>query len=673
MERIVINTFGRGLDTTRNPTLIQPGYARVSRNLLHNRGENRAELRAGIDRVWATRWSNNPVYGLFEYINTSGTITRLAQVNGSLRSFTLTPTDTPVEIDAGHQTTGIARFSQFLGVWVEADNGSANYIGNGTNGYPFQIVAPTSTHTVVDNGGGVLVGTLRYDYARFSSITGEISPAFGTAVSLASSSRQNRVSVSIATSEQFDQIRFYRTRAGGTQYYELATVAISAGTATYDDNIADSGLTTVSPIHTSAGASNTDRPGAAVDVVQHRGRVHLVMNASSRHRWSGLNNFSFDSTTTARHDVEVDDGDYLRRAISYDGALVLFKDNSIHLKNGDVDELSFTWQIVSNKSAGIGSYCPHTVVATPIGIIFLSSCGVYLYRPGMRGPERISDNIQDTLDSLDYSRRLFFTADYDPCMRAYLLSVTPSGQTTNTETYVYFIDTGAWGQFIYGMGNIHPSNWALMHNGSTEMKVYVGETEGYVYETETSNNSDGVTSGTEAGTATGGTATTLVDSGAAFRTTGDGLTDLSATIQTGTGTYESQEISSNTGTELTTSTWTTTPSTQSYWVGAIEGILSLGRIDAGTAGYKRFIRINFEFQSQTHSIPLLLGFTMDGDTQPTAVSSVTQTGIFRASILVNRIGVGISPYIRTVGNDNQFEILKIEVDYHDLANRLPRT
>ena len=69
MPRIVIDKFGKGLDTTRNPTLVQPGYARVSQNLLHNRGDNRAELRSGIDRIWATRPSNDPVYGLFEYVN----------------------------------------------------------------------------------------------------------------------------------------------------------------------------------------------------------------------------------------------------------------------------------------------------------------------------------------------------------------------------------------------------------------------------------------------------------------------------------------------------------------------------------------------------------------------------------------------------------------------------
>ena len=675
MKRFLINNFGRGLDTTRNPTLVKPGYARISRNLLHNRGDDRAELRAGIDRVYATRPSNNPVYGLYEFINNSGTISRLVQVNGSLRTFTLSPGDLTTEIDTGHQTSGLSRFTTFLNFWIQADNRDNNYIGNGTVAYPFQIAAPTSNPTVANAAGaGLSTGTYRYDYARYSSTTGEISPAYGTASSVTTTAANSRVNftLSLTASEQFDQYRIYRTKVGGTQYYEVTTRAV-ASPDVYTDSTSDASLTTVSTIHTSAGASKTDRPVAATDVIYHRGRVHLIglTGARSRHRWSQINSFSFDSTTDARHDVESDDGDFFWRGFSYDGALILMKDHSIHIMNGDVDELSFTWQTVSDKDTGIGCYCPFTSVATPIGIIFQGECGVYVYRPGMREPQRISDTIQDDIDDLDYSRRLLFVGGYDPCNRAYLLSVTPSGAATNTRTYAYFIDTGYWSDWRFGMGNLDAANWALIHNTTSRMKAYLGESEGWVYESDADTGNDGVTSGTESGTATGGSATSVTDTTAAFRTTGDGLTDITATIRAaGTNNYESQEISSNTGTILTTATFTTTPASgDTYYVGAIEGILSLGRFDFDDAGYKRFHAINFEFQSQTHTASLLLGFTVDGDTQPTTVTSFSQSGIFRISVPVNRIGVGISPYIRTVGTDHPFEILKVEIDYDLLGQR----
>ena len=682
MGRITITDFGRGLDVVSNPTLVKPGYARISRNLLHDRGDNRAKLRNGFTRQYYTRTANAPVYGLYEYISNAGTSTLLCQTNGTLESFTLALSGAKTTVDASHQSTGIPRFCQFLNFWLEADNRDNNYIGNGTAGYPLQIAAPSiaftatavADATAASFGSGLLeVGTYLYDYARYSSVTGEISPARGTSVSVTTTAGNQRVTLNasaISATEQFDQIYIYRTKVGGTKYYYVATITPANFDSGQTDATTDASLTTVSTIHTSAGASNTDRPAAASDVVYHRGRVHLVglSGARSRHRWSQLNAFQFDSTTDARHDVDVDDGDFLTRAVSYDGTLVLFKEHSIHIMNGDVNELDFTWQVASDRNTGIGAYCPHTVVATPVGIIFQGECGVYLYRPGS-SPKLISDTIQSDLDSLDYSRRNLFAAGFDQCNRAYLLSVTPDGVTTNTRTYAYFVDTGYWSD--WRLGGLSAASWASMHS-SSKIKPFFGDTIGYVYETDTSNGTDGVPSGTETGTATAGSATSITDSGAAFFTTSDDLLGLSATVISGTSD-ETQAISSNTGTALTTATFSTVvPAAGStYYVGAIEGILSLGRINAGTAGYKRFTRLNFEFESQADGINLLLGFTVDGDTEPTTTTAVSTSGVFRRSIIVNRIGVGLSPYVKIIGVNHSFEILSIEVDYLDLPGRLP--
>ena len=610
MKRLTLSNFGKGLDSTRNPSLVKEGYARISQNLLHNRGDNRAELRAGINLQYSSAIAAVPIYGFHEYINNSGTTTNILQTNGVVYSWT---SSSNASIDGSHQATNLPRFSQALNFWLEADHRDNNYIGNGTAGYPFQIAAPSvaftatavADATAADFGSGLLtVGAYQYDYSRYSTVTGEVSPPRGTAVSVTTTAGNQRVTLNssaISATEQFDQIQIYRTLAGGTKYFELAKVTAAQFDAGVTDGTTDAVLQTqtVSTNHTSAGASKTSRPEAATDVVVHRGRIHFVglSGARSRHRWSQLNSFTFDSTTDARHDVDVDDGDFLWRAFSYDGSLVLFKDHSIHVMNGDVNELSFTWQVGSDKHAGIGAYCPFTAVATPIGIIFQGECGVYLYRPGMKAPQLISDAIQETLEGLDYSRRLFFVGGYDHCNRAYFLSVTPSGQTTNTRTYVFFIDTGFWSTWVFGDGAYYPSVWGSFHS-SSRLKAFFGSTAGLVYETDTTTSDEGTN---------------------------------------------------------------------------IEGILSLSRLDCGSSGYKRFLRINYEFQSQTHGNALLLGYTIDGDTQPTTTTSITQTGIFRASILVNRIGLGLSPYISTEGTNNAFEILKVEVDYAELTGRLPQS
>lgn len=671
MPRISINEFGKGLDSTTNPTLLAQGYARNSQNLLHNRGQNRAELRRGIDRVWATRTANAPVYGLFEYINNAGTITRLCQTNGVLESFSLTPGTAKSTVDTGHQSTGLPRFTQFLNYWLEADARDNNYIGNGTTGYPFQIAAPTTAPTISYPAAGVLNGTYQYDYARYSSVTGELSPAYGTAVPATASNQTVRVTINLlSTIEQFDQVRIYRTEVGTTgPYFEVATVNVSS--LPYDDNNSDDALTTLSTIHTTAGASKTDRPAAATDICIHRGRIHMVglSGARSRQRWSQIGSYSFDSTTDARHDVEQDDGDFLWRCLSFDGSLVLMKDRSIWVMNGDVDEQSFTWQVASPRDAAIGAYCPFTAVSCPNGIIFQGENGIYLFRPGGE-PKRISDPIQDELESLNYDQRLLFCGGFDPVERAYLVSVAGNGESTNTITFAYFIDTGYWSRWSYGMGRIYPSVWGAFHTG--RLKLYLGSSNGYAYETNSSTGNDGVTAGTETGTLSAATSTTITDSAASFRTTGDGLLGIPATVQDSTGAYQTQEVTSNTGTAITTASWSTTPSIgQTYYVGAIEGILSLGRFDCGESGQKRFIRLNVEFQSSSNSVPISLGFTIDGDSAPTSFQLHSTNGRFNGSITVNRIGIGLSPFIRVMGTDATLEVLRIEIDYVAFPARLP--
>lgn len=676
MPRYTIDKFGLGLDSTRNPSLLPEGKLRNTVNFLHNRGEDRAELRKGILRVTNTRTTNVPIYGFYEFINNSGTTTRLRQTNGTLQSFTLTAGDTPSTVDASHQSTNIARFASALNFWLEADHRDNNYIGNGTTGYPFQIVAPTPAFTVVAAAGGArTAGTYQYDYARYSSVTGEISPAYGTAVpvTLSGGNLQSTVTnATITTTEQFDQVRIYRTKVGETgPYYRLATITVASFNSGYTDNTIDTSLTTLSTIHTDAGATNTTRPEAATDVVFHRGRIHWIglSGVRSRHRWSQLLAYEHDSTTDARHDVDPDDGDFLWRGFSIDGALVLMKDHSIHLMNGDVDELSFSWEVASDKDTGIGAYCPFTAVATPLGIIFQGECGVYVYRPGGR-PIKISDDIQDDLDDLDYSRRLFFVGGYNPCERIYYLSVTPNGGTTNTVTKAYAIDTNKWMNVSWGDALISPSLHGLFHNGSSRMKGYFGSSDGYVYETDDSGGSDGVISGTKTGTATGGSTTTITDTGASFYTSGDGLTGLVATKQVSDGSYQSRLISSNTGTIVTVASafTTATASGDTYYVGGIPGVLSYGRIDFGEAGYKYVGRITYEFQQQSHSIRLQLGYTVDNDSQPTTFEATLQDK-FTFSIPVNRTCIGISPYIRTIGTGNSVELLKIEIDYVPCGQR----
>ncbi len=686
MPRYTITKFGRGLDTTRNPSLLQPGFAQQSINLLHNFGDDRVKLRGGFLRALAnqpgTVNGNFFLYStLYEFIKNDGTIIKLWAAAKALQSFTTTYATGTTSIGTLSATT-VNRFETYLNFCLIANNKNQNYITNGISLYPLDTAAPSTTiNAILGNSGNMSVGVYTYGYALYSSITGEISPALQSIYTVTTTSGHQQVthtpSSPLSTVQQFDSIKFYRTKVGlVAPYYLLATMTITALNAGYVDNIADSSLTVLSTIHDANGAVSTSVVEAAQDIVQHRGRCHFIglNGAPSRHRWTQLLAYETDSTTDARHDVEPDDGDALVRGISYNGVLVLFKQHSIHIMVGDVDQTGFVWQVVSDKTTGIGAYFPWTVVSTPIGVIFCGEHGVYSYHP-MLGLSRISTNIQGTVDSWYSASTDFFRASYDEDLRAYLLITKSSA--TNYMCHVYYIDTQFWTQFKLCTETVsNPLQFTTfqpMHDANSKIVTYAidngaGNLLRYDKTVQT-DYADAAYSGTI--TSINGT-THVIDSTANFTTTGEGIVDADVMLVDLAGNYEIAIVNSNTATDINTGGYVVTlPAVnRKYYVGCLMGILSLGFTDFGEAGYKRITRMTFEFQRQTHSVNLILGFTVDNDAAPT-ITFVTSQQNFALTIPVNRVGVRIAPYIKTIGNANPFELLRIEVDYLVLPARLP--
>ena len=689
MTTATLTEFGRGADTSNNPTLLPPGVCRQSINMLHNRGFNRAALRKGITRLNHTRLpaSDQVTYGLYEYTSAAGVRTKLAltPINGTQAQLTSVST-TKTSIRTSITLATKVGFATAFNFWLFASGSAnaagtaANWIGNATVAYPYGD-SPSDAIVPTAGAAGALTGTFYYTYSRLSSTTGELSdPSSAGAVSVALVAQRAALGFgALTTNEQFDQVRIYRTKVGTTgPFYKVTDIAISSLPTT--DNATDASLTVLSTQHTLAGATKTSRMEAANDVVFYRGRIHWVglKGNLSRQRWTQLLSFVSDSTTDARHDIDADDGDTAVRGFSIDGCLALFKEHSIHIMDGDIDEKSFTWQVASDRSVGIGAYAPWTAVSTPVGIIFMGENGIYAWRPRTGGPKLISGpdrqdplapSIQTTLEAANQAQRLNFDAFFDPVERLYVINFAGASATTNNQSWAYSIESGTWSQWKWGMGNTRPTASALMHNSSSRLKAYFADQYGYVYETNTDLGSDGPISGTQTGTATGGSDTTVVDSGASFYATGDDLEKLSVTVEKTGPLFETQLISSNTGTTLTTPSWTSDPAAADlYFVGALEGVLSFGRMDMGKAYDKAFQAINIEFQKQTVDIHIIVGFTIDGDTEPTTIYSLVQTGGFRLSIPVERTGVGLSPYIRIIGTNAAFELIKLEVEYLQLMS-----
>ncbi len=690
MPRYTITNFGRGLDTTRNPSLLQPGFAQSSINLLHNFGEDRVKLRGGFARVMQTV---GPLDGekqnLYEFIKNDGTTKKLFSSGTALYSFTNTFSSGLTSVGSLAASTS-DRFETYLNWCLITNNGSGNYITDGTSShfYPLDTTAPTGTiNSTLGGPGNLSVGAYVYGFARYSSITGEISPAYQSALSVTTvaGSQQNTMTpaVAFAVVQQFDQFKIYRTKVNTVgPFFLVDTITVAAFNAGWLDNIADSSLTVLSTIHDANGAVDTSVVENAVDVFQHRGRAFFVglTGHPSRIRWTQLFAFETDSTTDARHDLEPDDGDTAVRGISYNGIAVFFKQHSIHILVGDVDQTGFVWQVVSDKTTGIGAYFPYTAVPTPIGICFCGERGIYSYHP-QTGINRISTNIQAHIDSWNFARKNDFRATYDEATRAYLLVYKVADTNFYTRMLAYYIDTGFWSEWIVASdndtsnNNLTPSSFAQMHDPNGLLTTYATDNQSTLIRYDSTKQADYSFNGSiYSGTITSISGTNhVIDSGASFPTAGDGLTGDFIIIVNTAGAFSLSSIVSNTSTNITTGTFSVVVPTvgYKYYVGSLTGLLSLGFSDMGEAGYKRITRISFMFQRQTHSVNLIVGFTIDNDTAPTTTFVTLQNTGFSITIPVNRVAQRIAPYIKTIGNANPFELLKIEVDYLVLPARLP--
>jgi len=90
------------------------------------------------------------------------------------------------------------------------------------------------------------------------------------------------------------------------------------------------------------------------------------------------------------------------------------------------------------------------------------------------------------------------------------------------------------------------------------------------------------TPSTDSGTATGGSTTTLQDTGKSWST--NQWANYTVTVYGGTGAVESKVITSNTSNTLTVPTWTAPDSTSKYIINTPSGILSGSTTPTWTQG-----------------------------------------------------------------------------------------
>lgn len=690
MPPITIRDFGRGRNSDKNPSQLTPGEARDSLNLWHSRVDE-AQARLPVDRVWATRPNGAaPVLCAFQF-KAGSTEYRITKQGDKLYSFTLTPSTALTQLKTGLDSTHLPGVAVANGLAFIADWQAKNYVTDGTASgtNELQKAAPSSSAFSLASAGtatGNAAATITYWYSDVDAFSGaESPPCAAKTVSRTADQGVTVTNVSLDFTTPWTTKKLYRTIAGSDQPYLVAS-GLDASDFPYADTSLDTALTTVSTIHDSDGNASVEKPSAAKHACWHRGRLFLANFANSgsdtptRVRWSRiLEPTQFENTTSAAWDGTKNDGaGEVTGIVSFRGALVIFKRYSIWVMNGDENQSNFSFFQV----ASVGCIAPRTI--RKFGnerILFLSANGVYSF--DMHSAVCVSDMVEPDFATLALSTRSdFMCAGVNPAKRAYLVSVSPSGASTNTKTHVLNLDAGAWGRHELGIGVMVPSCYSdtsdegPIRNSTDLVKLYVGDESGYLYETDsTAAVGDGVTSGTVSATVTGYAANVTTASAASFRTTGDTLKGLPMTLlRAADSTYETVAITSNTGMAITHAAFSgTNPAVgDTIYVGAFQATLSLGRVGGATTNKKRFVRMGVGFEKEaTFTYNLRMGYTLDGDSVPTSTQNVDQSTGFRATREVNRRAVAVSPYFDMIGPVIAFEPIVIELDVIPLNRELP--
>lgn len=687
-----ITTYGRGRYTASNPSVIPNGAARDSLNLLHNVGFNTAKDRNAINRAWAARSSNARMLWAFEYVKSDLTKLILSKCGTELcAAADIAAGTTPAAIKTGLSSNFIPSGANANGYVFIADS-ATNYVSDGTSAgtNELQKTAPTGVITGASGGTatGNAAGAVLYCYTDVDAYSGaESPPSAYITVTRTADQGVSLTNVSLTFTTPWTTKKFYRTAAGGTQFYLVVsgiTAANFAASLSADVTL-DSALTTLSEVHDEDGVTVIEKPGAAKHLCWHRGRLFLANFSGSPTllRWSReLEPTQFSNLEQAQFQVGKLEGDEITGLVSFRGSLVVFKTNSVWVMNGDLEETNFT---LFCRVPGRGCVCPRTIVNDgDQRIFFLSANGVLWFDLASVPQVPVSDPIADDVRDLDFTNRSgLMVAGKDPHERLYKLAVTPVGASANTKVHVLNLDTGAWGRDEYGMGIIQVTcftdtgNLGPIRNSNGQVKLYVGDESGYLYETDTSSGADGVTSGTKTGTVTGYSSGVITCSAAAFRTTGDKLKALPVTLyRAADNTYETRTIDTNAATTITPtvlSAWTgANPAVgDTIYIGAFERTLLLNRIDLDTSLRKFFKRMRVGLEKQTHTVPVKIGYQLDASTTPNETFLFDMSNDYFARIRMDRRCSGLSPYIDLIGVDSPVEILSIEFDAEVLGNPRP--
>lgn len=677
----------RGLDLNRD--LPEVGFARILRNM-HMEAGGRAVLRKGYRRAFS---SAQTMLNAVSFRTQAGTLKHVLQsFDAKLVSFDpASPTGSRTDLLTS-MNGAWAQLAPFNGYLFVADYGAKNYIGDGATFKELHAVtangtlAPTETGASAASGFGT--GRFGMCYSLYNpTLDMETPPSATEYITKATGSTGIKVTTPDDPSGGYTTIRFYRTRVSSERmYYAGSSTSFSS---TFQYTVLDATLGSPSypqsKLHNDDGAIVAAKPPAAKYAVGHKGRMCITGLAGYPFRvtWSDLfrptqfRTFDVGQAPAAYHDLLDGQGSKVTGIASYDGTLQCFKDYSITVRNGDIDMGTFKWYVAVH---GVGCIAPRSIqTADNYGTFFMAADGIYLFNNKVA--EKISDlpdgsGIGEYYRSMDqtYAESYWFGL-WNSRLKEYMAFFV-SGNAYPSAAYVYNADLKVWsGPFEYGMGKTLQGGGfcEIASRGIVPMlaTTYSSDCPVVMDETYQSDGSYTVPSTPSLkGTVSGVSGNNLTV--AETVTDYPFITNCYVTVKHAEGSFESKLITGVAVNQINVgSAWSSTPTGKPYFVGAIKGTISMCRYDGDDDGFKQLASIGGEWKKQTHTVPVVIGWTKDDDSEPTyAKHEQTMLDVHFAAPATDT-GVALSPYLEIVGCECDFALRSLRMDLDPSETRGP--
>lgn len=402
-ELALVGPMG-GVNTRVGSTKLKPGEYAMIRNAELVSDLGIWSLRKGTDFIGESTLGAGAIRGGVRWYR--GATPTAETVYGHTTKLYKNP-ETPSEIGAGY-TTGKEWYFTSYSDYLYCTNGTdAVQRWDGTTMKAAGFPAPGSTPTVAVGAAGVLTGAYSYKVTLvYDSDASHESSASTATATINPAAQKGELTVIPTGGTGCTSRRIYRTKAGGSLYYFLATISDNT-TTVYSDNSADAAL--------GANQAPTDNgvPPTGQFIIVHRGRCYLARSVANRTRI-----FVSASASTERnpagtltvhgagieifpadHYIDIgDDNAAITGLAVWGDALVVFKETEIYLVIAGNSASDFD---VKNTGNAIGCIAPRSIVNMGLddGIFFVgrteTTPSVYQFAGGEA--KCVTDAIEPTL------------------------------------------------------------------------------------------------------------------------------------------------------------------------------------------------------------------------------------------------------------------------------------